>query len=439
MHGSFSKRVDACLQAAPSIKFSDETPAQRAKHREIAQEYERKRRKQRGPKTYRRICELEIIFVDRYGAVLPDDDAGLDDIFVMANHLAHLDAPDRRITAWVRDWAPWYGEERTAELIKAVLRKPLKWTADKLAQRLGLDYAARTRLGITTIGATDCMKAKREKRRRQQDAARHKALRAKAGARPHAHSVTQTQPWKAEGISRRTWYRRRNGTIGTDSSAACPKGMTVVTKQCHPTGAQPPLKGGALARAVPAVSAGETGINTDRGASGENLTVAARERESKPETPLKASSINMRSAAKSCNAAQQAREVFSRPKMQIIKQEEIAVMMKKPEAGFTMPPDVPNYFEALMWQYRRRDNRPAAREALQRALDESDDPAQTRCLLMDAVVKLREEPRPDDIVTLAEFIIAGSWRAENLEFNAAAAAAVESAKLVPLFRDRRVG
>jgi hypothetical protein len=98
---------------------------------------------------------------------------------------------------------------------------------------------------------------------------------------------------------------------------------------------------------------------------------------------------------------------------------------------------VPNFFEALMWQYRRRDNRPAAREALQRVIAESDDPAQTRCLLMDAVVRLREEPRPDDIVTLAEFIEAGSWRAENLAFNAAQAEAVESADVVPLFRDRR--
>jgi hypothetical protein len=245
MHGSFSKRVDACLQAAPSRKFSDETPAQRAQHREIAQEYERKRRKKRGPKTYRRICELEIIFADRYGAVLPDDDAGADDALIMAHHLAHLNSPEQRIREFLQRWAPWYTKGGIEWLIAKVLRKPLKWTADKLAQRVGLDYATRTRLGITTIGAIDCKKATREKRRRQKDAARHKALRAKAGAKPRAHSVTQTQPWKAERISRRTWYRRRNGTVGTDSSAACPKGIMVVMKQCHPTGAQPRLERGA--------------------------------------------------------------------------------------------------------------------------------------------------------------------------------------------------
>jgi hypothetical protein len=65
-----------------------------------------------------------------------------------------------RISAWVRRWAPWHSDDETVALIYQVAPKPLKWTADKLAERLGLDYATRTRLGITTIGAVDCKKAK---------------------------------------------------------------------------------------------------------------------------------------------------------------------------------------------------------------------------------------------------------------------------------------
>jgi hypothetical protein len=106
---------------------------------------------------------------------------------------------------------------------------------------------------------------------------------------------------------------------------------------------------------------------------------------------------------------------------------------------YSGPPDtgVPTYFQALMWQYPRRDHLRAAMVAYARVL-EVGDPGQTRALLMDAVVRLRDAPRRDDIPTLAEFIEGGSWRAENLPCNAAAAEAVERAKLVPLFRDRRV-
>jgi hypothetical protein len=213
MHDTTNMRDDSVSQGPfpPSrSNYSNETAEQQAQHREIALEHARRRRKRGSPKKNVRIRELERVFADRYGAVLPDDDSGLDDIFTMAHHLAHLDAPDRRISAWVRRWAPWHGDDKTAALIEAVLRKPLKWTADRLAQRLGLDYATRTRLAITTIGAVDCKKAKRVKLRRKRDAARQKARRAKAGAAPHAMSAARTEPWKALGISRRTYYPTAN-------------------------------------------------------------------------------------------------------------------------------------------------------------------------------------------------------------------------------------
>jgi hypothetical protein len=211
-------------------KYPDDTPAQREQRRRIRWRY-RQRKKKHSAKTYCRISQLEKFFADQYGAVLPDDDAGLDDIFVMANHLAHLDAPKARIRAWVQQWAPWYGERRTAKLIKTVICKPLKWTADKLAERVGLNDATRTRLGITTIGATDCKKAKRETRRKQRDAARHKALRARAGAKPQALSEARLKPWLALGISESTYRRRKRRD--SDSSAACAKHIESGTNYCH--------------------------------------------------------------------------------------------------------------------------------------------------------------------------------------------------------------
>jgi hypothetical protein len=243
-HRATCDHLQDVLASQIQIRFANETPKQQAQHREI----ERRHRRRRGKlKTNVRLRELERVFADRYGPVLPDDDAGGDDIFVLVNHLAHLADAERKIRARVSQLAPWMVDDETAALIEMVMPKPMKWTADQLAERIGLDYATRTRLRITTIGAVDCKKAKRARLRKQRDAARHKALRAKTGARPRAASAAQTEPWKNAGVSRRSWYRhRRNATDGTNSSAACLTDIVVETKQCQ--GAPPPT-GGSWARA----------------------------------------------------------------------------------------------------------------------------------------------------------------------------------------------
>jgi hypothetical protein len=256
---------------APFIakRFAGETPKQRAKHLEIELQDRRARRKRRHPKNNVRICELERVLADRYGPVLPDDDAGRDDLIVLLHHLAHRDMPDRRMRVAVRRWVPWLNDHKTEKLIAKVMRKPLKWRADPLAKRIGLDDATRTRLDIHAIGATDFGKAKRIKRRKKRDAARHRALRAEAGAAPHATSAARLKPWVALKISRRTYYRRRrNGTDGTNSSAASPSEIVMKTNQCQGT---PPPKGGSEACAV--------------AGTGESLTVAARAQNNFPRRP----------------------------------------------------------------------------------------------------------------------------------------------------------
>ena len=242
MHGYFNSqdRTASQARALPPFEksFANETAEQRFDHRIIALKHRlalRWRRKRHDPKTYIRIRELECFFADRYGAVLPDDDAGIDDIFVMANHLAHLDAPDQRIMAWLRRWAPWHCDDRTAALILVVTPKPLKWRADKLAHRLGLDYATRTRLGITTIGAIDCGKVKRASLRRKRAAARERARRAKTGAAPHATSEARLKPWLELGISESTYRRRKRKADSGDSNSCAPypSDIGLVTKRCH--------------------------------------------------------------------------------------------------------------------------------------------------------------------------------------------------------------
>ena len=87
------------------------------------------------------------------------------------------------------------------------------WKADALAWRLRLTREERAMLGVTTIGAIDLGKAARTKRRKDRDRERKAEKRRAAGARSRAQyeaeSLEASRPWIAEGISRRTWYRKR--------------------------------------------------------------------------------------------------------------------------------------------------------------------------------------------------------------------------------------
>jgi hypothetical protein len=245
--------------STPQYQFANETSTQRAKHREIAHRY--RQRKRLHPKTNVRIAELGRFLVDRYGPELPNDDAGAEDALLMLHHLAHRANPEQRMRYWLQQRAPSFSKGLANRLITKTMRQPLKFKADTLAKLLRLDAATRQRLGITTIGAIDCKKAKRKTRRRKIAATRERERRAKAGAKPHAASLAQTEPWKLLKISRATYFRRGlNETVETDSCAAHTEYVEVVTIQSQ--GAPPP-QGGVLARAVTALPAGDAPIATE--------------------------------------------------------------------------------------------------------------------------------------------------------------------------------
>ena len=159
-----------------------------------------------------RLHDLAKLFRHRYGLTLPDDDAGRDDLDIAINHLANLARPRRHIANWIELWAPWLTAKEQADMVGAALANPQHWKADNLAWRLRLTAQDRRMLAITTIGAIDENKAARTKRRRKLERERKAAARLKAGAIPRkqyeAQSLAKAKPWEAEGISRRTWYRR---------------------------------------------------------------------------------------------------------------------------------------------------------------------------------------------------------------------------------------
>jgi hypothetical protein len=103
----------------------------------------------------------------------------------------------------------------------SITRKHL--TADNLARFLGVTYAQRQTLRLTTIGSVNVKKGARKELRRRNDRLYQEHRRRERGARPHSESLSRTKPWEAMKISRAKWYRQRTMRRETDSSAASPR------------------------------------------------------------------------------------------------------------------------------------------------------------------------------------------------------------------------
>jgi len=165
-----------------------------------------------------RLGELRRIVADRYGATLPDDDAGRADLREILNVVAlgHGDI----ITAMMAvgaELAPWLPPDEAERLARSIAAMPRHWLmakADNIGKRMRLSYADRERMNIHTIGSFDVDKAARAELRRKRDRQRKLEQRRADGAKPRAeyeaNSLSRLKPWEKEKISRRTWERRRN-------------------------------------------------------------------------------------------------------------------------------------------------------------------------------------------------------------------------------------
>lgn len=207
----------------------------------------------------RRITELTRLYADRYGPTLPDDDAGLDDARIIVRHMLHAGDP-HRAHRWLIEHTPWMpAPEREMVIRNAGSRAKLP-KADTLARRLGLTFADRQRLNITTIGAIDADAEARKWLRRERDRQRKAARRRARGARPRheyeGNSVSRLKPWLTLGISRATWYRRTKtappvetpGRRETSASAAIETLVSAVDAPVSPR--EPPRRNGGRAEAA---------------------------------------------------------------------------------------------------------------------------------------------------------------------------------------------
>ena len=88
----------------------------------------------------------------------------------------------------------------------SITRKHL--SADNLARFLGVTYAQRQALHLTTIGSIDVGKRARKELRKRRDRMAKKRKRRALGMRPQSESLSATKPWEKLGMSRAAWYRR---------------------------------------------------------------------------------------------------------------------------------------------------------------------------------------------------------------------------------------
>jgi hypothetical protein len=178
-----------------------------------------------------RLGDLRRLLSDRCrGSVLPDDDAGREYLVELllpisfwpaeANRTqtgVQLWGPTDRMRREIETWAPWMSEDEALELRLEINGMPVwqrKPMARTLGERLQVTYAERARLGLRTIGPCDmtegAMALIRKQKRRQRDKARRQR---QPRAEYLAASLAQTKPWEQEGISRRTWERRRVASV----------------------------------------------------------------------------------------------------------------------------------------------------------------------------------------------------------------------------------
>ncbi len=167
-----------------------------------------------------RLGDIRRLFRKRYGHTLPDDDAGREDLRELLLPISLGSEAGRKMENAVAVWAPWMAPDEATALIDDInllaprYRKP---TARQLGERLQLTYDERKALGIHTIAPCDMSDDELQKCRKARRAylqwKRRQAKGSKTRAEYLGGSLARLQPWKAEGISRRTWYRRRGASL----------------------------------------------------------------------------------------------------------------------------------------------------------------------------------------------------------------------------------
>jgi hypothetical protein len=169
-----------------------------------------------------RIDDFERYFAHRYGHVVPCDDAGREDLVILANHIAqNRNNPAAKIVRAIRSWASWMPVSAAEAIADEVLKKPRWYKAVTLGALLRLTREEKISLSIRTIRPFDMsdaeVKEDRKRRDRESKAANRAANRS---GRPRGRPKSEgAKVYELLGIPKATYYRRRKkaAMIGTNS------------------------------------------------------------------------------------------------------------------------------------------------------------------------------------------------------------------------------
>jgi len=172
-----------------------------------------------------RLGDVQNVLRARYGPVLPDDDAGREDLRELLLVISLGSEAGRKMDNAVAVWAPWMAANEATTLVddinltEARYRKP---TARELGERLRLTYEERKALGIRTIAPCDVTDDELQERRKARASYLRWKRRQAKGSKTRAeylaaNQISRLQPWKAAGQSRATWYRNRAKVSGETS------------------------------------------------------------------------------------------------------------------------------------------------------------------------------------------------------------------------------
>jgi hypothetical protein len=167
-----------------------------------------------------RVGNLRKLFRARYGPVLPDDDAGREDLRELLLPISVGPHAGIKMPNAIEIWAPWMQPEEAGRLIDQINLTPARQrrpTASNLGERLYLTNGERERLKLWTIAAHDLDQHQSQEHRKAKRRARDRRRRLLRGRKPRAeyegNSANRAKPWELEGISRRTYYRRRKTAV----------------------------------------------------------------------------------------------------------------------------------------------------------------------------------------------------------------------------------
>ena len=181
------------------------------------------------------------LFRDRWGYVLPDDDAGRSDLFELIMNISLAPAAvDKKMACAIETWALWMQPDEANEMVGHINRLTIYErtpTARELGNRLRLTNVERERLRLWPIAPFDKTDEELVTQRKARERHRRARKRREQGVRTRATYLSalskRPRPWEAEGVSRSTWYNNRRKRVLDEVSPDIGRGEseTIVTKQ----------------------------------------------------------------------------------------------------------------------------------------------------------------------------------------------------------------